>query len=87
MVPNKTKNGKYNQIPVHLTLAGKYFAVPSKVLLFLFVAFLIKQPRIITVCGNCARRNLFEILLNQTEIRLYLEPNGRPFGSKSMGKC
>ena len=38
------------------------------------------------------QRNIFEILLNQTEIRLYLpfpidlEPNRRPLGSKSIGK-
>ena len=37
------------------------------------------------------QKNIFEILLNQTEIRLYfpftidLEPDGRPFGSKSIG--
>ena len=36
--------------------------------------------------------NIFEILLNQTEIRLYLpfpidlEPNERPFGTKSVEK-
>ena len=48
-----------------------------------------------TDAGNEAsyiQRNLFEILLNQPEIRLYLpfpidlDPNGRPFGSKSIGK-
>ena len=37
-------------------------------------------------------RKLFKILLNQPEIRLslpfsdYLEPNGRQFGSESIGK-
>ena len=39
-----------------------------------------------------AQRNVFEIILNQTEIRLYIpfcdlfESNGRPFGSISIGK-
>ena len=41
---------------------------------------------------HCTRRNIFQILLNQSEIRLFLpfridlDPNRRPFGSKSIGK-
>ena len=44
-------------------------------------------------CESHPQRNHFEILLNQPEIRfylhfpIYLDPNGRPFGSKSIGKC
>ena len=48
----------------------------------------IENVKMLALIPNYAQRNLFEILLNQPEIRLYthftidLAPNGRPFGSK-----
>ena len=50
------------------------------------------SDNIIRVYIYCTQRNFFDILLNQTEIRLYLpfpidlEQNGRPLSSELFGK-